>query len=360
MHIVLAGGGTAGHIEPALNTADEIRSRNCGDSISILGTSKGLESVLVPARGYSLTLIPPVPLPRRINKDLFTLPSRLHEAIGQTKHHLIESKASVVVGFGGYVALPAYFAAKALNIPIVVHEANAKPGLANKIGARFATKVVETVEGSISNAIQIGLPLRYSIAHFDKSQNRSAGLGLWNLDAARPTILVFGGSQGARRLNELCAGAVAKFPEGIQVLHIAGALDFDRVSQIAGARANHRVLGFCDQMPAAYAVADLIISRSGASSLTEISIAGRPSILVPFPYAADDHQTRNAEVFERAGAAKLVQERDLDEGKLAALALSILNDPAISERMAAAARSLAIPDAAERVCAAIEATFSNP
>jgi UDP-N-acetylglucosamine--N-acetylmuramyl-(pentapeptide) pyrophosphoryl-undecaprenol N-acetylglucosamine transferase len=112
-------------------------------------------------------------------------------------------------------------------------------------------------------------------------------------------------------------------------------------------------------MPAAYAVADLIISRSGASSLTEISIIGLPSILVPFPYAADDHQTRNAEVFERAGAAKIVQERDLDEGKLAALALSILNDSAASERMATASRSLAIPDAAERVCAAIEDTFSK-
>jgi UDP-N-acetylglucosamine--N-acetylmuramyl-(pentapeptide) pyrophosphoryl-undecaprenol N-acetylglucosamine transferase len=202
-----------------------------------------------------------------------------------------------------------------------------------------------------------GTPVRPEI----KSRpTRGEAAALFGLDPEKTTILVTGGSQGARRLNELCAGAVAKFPEGIQVLHIAGALDFDRVSQIAGARAKHRVIGFCDRMAAAYAVADLIISRSGASSLTEVSIAGLPSILVPFPYAADDHQTRNAEVFERAGAAKLVQERDLDEGKLAALALSILNDPAASERMAAAARALAIPDAAERVCAAIEATFSNP
>jgi UDP-N-acetylglucosamine--N-acetylmuramyl-(pentapeptide) pyrophosphoryl-undecaprenol N-acetylglucosamine transferase len=263
---------------------------------------------------------------------------------------------------GGFTSLPPVYAGHKLGLKTFVHDSNARPGRANVLTSRFCTQVFLGLDAAKSffggrATVLTGTPVRPEI----KSRpTRGEAAALFGLDPEKTTILVTGGSQGARRLNELCAGAVAKFPEGIQVLHIAGALDFDRVSQIAGARADHRVLGFCDRMAAAYAVADLIISRSGASSLTEVSIAGLPSILVPFPYAADDHQTRNAEVFERAGAAKLVQERNLDEGKLAALALSILNDPATSERMAAAARALAIPDAAERVCAAIEATFSNP
>jgi UDP-N-acetylglucosamine--N-acetylmuramyl-(pentapeptide) pyrophosphoryl-undecaprenol N-acetylglucosamine transferase len=159
-------------------------------------------------------------------------------------------------------------------------------------------------------------------------------------------------------LNQLSAQAAASLPPETQVLHIAGALDFQRVSEITHGRAGYKVLGFCDQMPAAYALADLVVARSGASSLTEIASAGKPSSLVPYPFAADDHQSRNAEVFAAAGAAKLVQENDLDAGKLAALATSILQDLPTYQRMAQAARALAVPDAADRVCAAIEATLS--
>lgn len=188
--------------------------------------------------------------------------------------------------------------------------------------------------------------------------SREEAAARFGLDPARATIVVTGGSQGARRLNELSAQAAANLPPAMQVLHIAGAADFERVSEIAKGREGYQVLGFCDQMPSAYALADLIIARSGASSLTEIAIAGHPSILVPYPYAADDHQTRNAEVFDQAGAGKLIQERDLDAEKLASLAISILQDLPTRERMAKAASSLAIPDAADRVCTAIEATLS--
>jgi UDP-N-acetylglucosamine--N-acetylmuramyl-(pentapeptide) pyrophosphoryl-undecaprenol N-acetylglucosamine transferase len=171
--------------------------------------------------------------------------------------------------------------------------------------------------------------------------------------------VVTGGSQGARRLNELSAQAAVNLPKETQVLHIAGAIDFQRVCDITAGRAGYKVLGFCDQMPSAYAVADLIIARSGASSLTEIASAGCPSILVPYPHAADDHQTRNAEVFAAGGAAVLVQECDLDAEKLASLATSILQDLPTHQRMAKAACALAVPDAADRVCAAIEATLND-
>ena len=161
------------------------------------------------------------------------------------------------------------------------------------------------------------------------------------------------------RLNKVKVyESAASTPPETQVLHLTGALDFSRVAEITHGRPGYQVLGFCDQMAAAYAVADLIIARAGASSLTEIACAGLPAILVPYPYAADDHQTHNAEVFAKAGAATLVQERDLTADRLAAMAAAILQDPATHQRMAQAARALAIPNAADHVCTAIEATLA--
>ncbi|MEY5019858.1 MAG: undecaprenyldiphospho-muramoylpentapeptide beta-N-acetylglucosaminyltransferase, partial [Verrucomicrobiota bacterium] len=305
--------------------------------------------------------VPAVAKPATFSPRMLPFLWKLWGSIRRCRRILRDFGADAVLGMGGFTSLPPVYAGHKLGLKTFVHDSNARPGRANVLTSRFCTQVFLGLDAAKNffgdrATVLTGTPMRPEI----KSRpTRAEAAVLFGLDPQKTTILVTGGSQGARRLNELCAGAAAKFPDGIQFLHIAGALDFDRVSKIVGSRANYRVLGFCDQMPAAYAVADLIISRSGASSLTEISVVGLPSILVPYPYAADDHQTRNAEVFERAGAAKLVQERDLDEGKLAALALSILNAPATSERMTAAARSLAISDAAERVCNAIETTFSN-
>jgi UDP-N-acetylglucosamine--N-acetylmuramyl-(pentapeptide) pyrophosphoryl-undecaprenol N-acetylglucosamine transferase len=305
--------------------------------------------------------VPAVAKPATFSPRMLPFLWKLWGSIRRCRRILRDFGADAVLGMGGFTSLPPVYAGHKLGLKTFVHDSNARPGRANVLTSRFCTQVFLGLDAAKNffgdrATVLTGTPVRPEI----KSRpTRAEAAALFGLDPQKTTILVTGGSQGARRLNELCAAAAAKFPDGIQFLHIAGALDFDRVSQIVGSRANYRVLGFCDQMPAAYAVADLIISRSGASSLTEISVVGLPSILVPYPYAADDHQTRNAEVFEQAGAAKLVQERDLDEGKLAALALSILNDPATSERMTTAARSLVISDAAERVCTAIEATFSN-
>jgi UDP-N-acetylglucosamine--N-acetylmuramyl-(pentapeptide) pyrophosphoryl-undecaprenol N-acetylglucosamine transferase len=171
--------------------------------------------------------------------------------------------------------------------------------------------------------------------------------------------MVTGGSQGARRLNSLVAMAFKDFPPGTQVLHIAGPLDEARVAEEAGGRDGYRVIGFCDDMPAAYAVADAVLSRSGASSMTELSFLGLPSILLPFPYAADDHQTRNGEVFSKAGATFLEPEGELDTSKLAARVTALMSDLQTRDRMAQAARALAVPDAAARVCDAIQATLSR-
>jgi UDP-N-acetylglucosamine--N-acetylmuramyl-(pentapeptide) pyrophosphoryl-undecaprenol N-acetylglucosamine transferase len=243
-----------------------------------------------------------------------------------------------------------------------VHDSNARPGRANVLTSRFCSQVLLGLDAAKAffpkrQTVTTGTPVRPEIVNLP---SREMAAELFGLDPQKTTILVTGGSQGARRLNELCAEAARKLPPEMQVLHIAGALDFARVAEITGDRPAHKVLGFCDQMPAAYAIADLVIARAGASSLTEIALCGHPSILVPFPFAADDHQTRNAEVFAEAGAAKLIQERDLDAEKLAVMASDILRDLPTFKQMAKAARALAVPDAADRVCAAIEATLTHP
>lgn len=305
MHIVLAGGGTAGHIEPALNTADALRASDCGISLSVLGTERGLETTLVPARGYALTLIPAVPLPRTLNADLISLPRRLNKAVDLVAEHLEEVRASVVVGFGGYVSLPAYLAARRLRIPIVVHEANAKPGLANRIGARFATAVVDTVEGSIKGARTLGLPLRFPIRNFDKAAAQSAAREIWPLRSDRPTILVFGGSQGARHLNDVVADAADALVEmGFDILHSVGRNNLD---QLVSGKTGYVTVPYIDRMDFAYGAATLAVTRAGAMTVAELTAVGLPAIYVPLPIG-NGEQRLNAAGVVAAGGGELIDD----------------------------------------------------
>lgn len=224
MHVVLAGGGTAGHIEPALALADALRRQDPTVGITALGTEKGLETRLVPERGYELGLIPAVPLPRKPTPELITVPGRLRGTIKAAEQILERTKADCVVGFGGYVALPGYLAAKRLGVPIIVHEANARPGLANKIGSRYAKFVaVSTPDSKLRGARYVGIPLRRTIATLDRAAVRPEARAAFGLDPNLPTLLVSGGSQGARRLNEVIQAAVPALQRaGIQVLHAVG------------------------------------------------------------------------------------------------------------------------------------------
>ncbi|HEX5254476.1 MAG TPA: glycosyltransferase, partial [Mycobacterium sp.] len=207
--VVIAGGGTAGHVEPALALADAVRRAAPEARITALGTQRGLETTLVPQRGYPLELIPAVPLPRRLSADLLALPVRLRAAVRRVREVLDAVAADVVVGFGGYVALPAYLAARG-RVPIVVHEANARAGLANKIGARFADRILAAVPDSgLPRAEVIGIPLRRAISSLDRRALRAQAREHFGLDPAAPTLLVTGGSQGARSLNTAVSGAAA-------------------------------------------------------------------------------------------------------------------------------------------------------
>jgi UDP-N-acetylglucosamine--N-acetylmuramyl-(pentapeptide) pyrophosphoryl-undecaprenol N-acetylglucosamine transferase len=303
--------------------------------------------------------VPAIAKPATLSPRMLPFLWRMGRTILHCRQILRDFGADAVLGMGGFTSLPPVYAGHRLGLKTFIHDSNARPGRSNVLTSRFCTRVFLGFEAAKPffphrETVTTGTPVRPEIAHLPERREAAASFGL---DPDKTTILVTGGSQGARRLNELCAEAAAYLPPEMQVLHIAGALDFERVSAIASGRGNHEVLGFCDRMPAAYAVADLVIARAGASSLNEIALCGHPSILVPYPFAADDHQTRNAEVFARAGAAELVQERDLDAKKTAALATSILRDLPTWKRMAKAARALAVPDAAGRVCAAIEATL---
>jgi UDP-N-acetylglucosamine--N-acetylmuramyl-(pentapeptide) pyrophosphoryl-undecaprenol N-acetylglucosamine transferase len=357
--ILIACGGTGGHLFPGIAVAEALRAR--GHEVMLLISEKKVDSeASAKYRHLNFETVPAVAKPPTFSPRMLPFLWKLRGSISHCKKLIRRFEPDAVIGMGGFTSLPPVYAGHKLGLKTFIHDSNARPGRANVMTSRFCTRVVLGLDAAKPffphrETVTTGTPVRPEIIDLPSREEAAEFFGM---DAARPTIVVTGGSQGARRLNELSAAAAALLPAETQVLHIAGAADFARVSEITQGREGYQVLGFCDQMPSAYAMADLVIARSGASSLTEISIAGHPSILVPYPHAADDHQTRNAEVFADAGASKLVQERDLDAGKLATLATSILQDLPTYKRMAKAARALAIPDAADRVCAAIEATLT--
>lgn len=359
LKIVIACGGTGGHLFPGIAVAEALRSR--GHRVLLLISEKKVDAEA--SAKYShlrFETLAAVAKPPTLSLRMLPFLWQSWGSIGRCKVLLREYGADAVLGMGGFTSLPPVYAGHKLGLPTFIHDSNARPGRANIMTSRFCSRVLlgyaEAREFFPNcQTIITGTPVRPEITNLP---SREAAAKCFGLEPEKTTILVTGGSQGAQRLNELSARAAAELPADIQMLHIAGALDFERVTALANGRPGHKVLGFCDQMASAYALADLVIARAGAASLTEIASSGHPSILVPYPYAADDHQTRNAEVFAAAGAAKLVQERDLDAAKLAALATTILHDLPTYKRMAAAARGLATPDAADRMCAAIEATVT--
>lgn len=352
MKIVLAGGGTAGHIEPAMNVADAIVAKYPQAQIVALGTAKGLETELVPKRGYALELIEATPLPRRVNTDLISLPHRLSKAIAQCRQVL--KGADVLIGFGGYVALPAYFAARG-KVPILVHEANAKPGLANRVGSRFATAIAETVAGSLSDAVQTGIPLRESIANFDRASLRDQAKEYFEITSSKPTLLVFGGSQGAVSINRVLEQArQQQLLDNFEVIHSVGAKN-EVPSKLA---ANYRALNYIDRMDLAYAAADFAICRSGAMTVAEISAVGLPACYVPFPIG-NGEQRLNAAAVVAAGGALCVSDASFSSEFVRAEVLPILADSSRLADMAQITASFGRQDASTRILQIVEQILAD-
>lgn len=351
-HILLAGGGTAGHVEPALAVADAIRRRHPDIGVTFLGTAAGLECSLVPARGYELALIARVPLPRRLSMDLLTLPFRMLKAVRQVRSIMKRNQVTAVVGFGGYVALPAYLAARG-RVPIIIHEANAKPGLANKLGARWASVIAEAAPGSIQNARHIGVPLRRTIAAAKTMSKEQARQG-FGLDADTTTVLVIGGSQGARRINQaLIAAAPALLDSGVQVLHAVGPLNQDDLGALSQWGPRYRAVPYIDDMASAYASADLIICRSGAMTCAEVAAMGIPAMFVPYP-VGNGEQRLNAAPLVRAGGAVLINDAELTADVVVQWVASLVKDPARRADMSKAMAALGMRDADDRMVDVIE------
>lgn len=348
LHVVLAGGGTAGHVEPALALADALRRRDPLVRITALGTERGLESRLVPERGYDLALVPAVPVPRRPGRALALLPGRLRRCVRETEEVLARTGADVVVGFGGFVAGPAYLAARRRRVPIVVHEANARPGLANRLGARLAAAVATATPGTgLPGAVMIGMPLRRSISLLDRAAARAEGRSYFGLAADLPVLLVFGGSLGARRLNTAVpAAAAALAAAGVQVLHATGAPHLEEVRDRVGGLEGYHVVPYLDRMDLAYAAADLALSRSGATTCAELAAVGLPAVLVPLPIG-NGEQRLNAEALVGVGGALVVADAALDAAAVRSAVLPLITDASRLTAMARAAGSTGHRDADE-------------
>jgi len=345
--LVMAG-GTGGHVFPALATARVLQRR--GFDIVWLGTQRGIEARLVPAEGIPVEWLSVTGLRGKSVVTLLAAPFRLVLAIGQAMRAIRKHQPRVVLGAGGFASGPGGIAAWLLRRPLVVHEQNAVAGLTNRVLARFAARVLEGFPNSFGRRVKaerVGNPVRPEIVGVAPPEKRFAG----REGPAR--LLVFGGSQGAARLNVVLPATIAELPEALrpQVLHQTGRHNLEETVQAYKSRGiDADVRPFIDDMASAYGWADLAVCRSGALTVAELAAAGVPSILVPFPSAVDDHQTRNAEYVVRAGGARLLPESALTPNSLAALLKTLLEAgrPQLV-KMAQAARATAIVDAADRV-----------
>ncbi|WGX94657.1 undecaprenyldiphospho-muramoylpentapeptide beta-N-acetylglucosaminyltransferase [Nocardioides sp. L-11A] len=352
MRILLAGGGTAGHTSPLLATADALRRLDPDAEITCLGTPRGLENRVVPAAGYPLRLVPPVPLPRKPGKDLALVPQRLRGAVKAALEVVDEIRPDVIVGYGGYVSMPAYVAARRRRLPLVVHEQNALPGIANKVGARVAARVaVSFPDTPLRNAEYVGLPIRRMISTLDRPALRAEARAFFGLDPDLPTLVVTGGSQGARRLNQAVSGAAAALGSaGVQVLHVIGPNGAGDPSwtEPVPTGVPYVVLPFVERMDLALAAADLMVCRSGASSVVEAAATGVPAIFVPLPIG-NGEQALNARPVVDAGGALLVEDASFSADYVADTVPALATDADRLARMGTAAADLVPRDADDRL-----------
>lgn len=334
MSYLLAGGGTAGHVNPLLAVADGLRLRDAEADILVLGTREGLEARLVPERGYELLTIDRLPFPRRIDGAAVTFPARFRRAVAHVRHIIRERGVTVVVGFGGYASAPAYIAARRERIPFVVHEANARPGLANVLGARRAARVGVAFAGTpLRGSRVVGMPLRRELIELDRAGMRAEAAEYFGLDEAKPTLLVFGGSLGAKRLNDAFTGAYADvLKAGFQLIHVTGARWEGEDPDAAG----YVVKTYEDRMDLAYAMADVIVARSGSATVSEISALGIPAVYVPYA-VGNGEQRLNARSAVDAGAARLIDDADFTADKIRAEVVPLLADKTTLSAMRTAA-----------------------
>lgn len=357
--LIIACGGTGGHLFPGIAVAEEWLRRG-GEPMLII-SEKQIDTLAT--EGYEHLRFErqqSIAMPKLCSPKMFGFGVGFLKALGHSRKLIKQFKAEAVLGMGGFTSAAPLAAGKWSRLPTFIHESNAIPGRANLLNAKFSTRVLVGFEACAGhfpgdNISVVGTPLRPSLESPPKKADALAHFGL---RPDRKTLLVMGGSQGARRLNELTGLALASLPaDKVQVLHITGPQDFEAAKEAHDASPSDlatAILPFCSEMQFALAAADLAVCRSGASTLTELSAFGLPSVLVPYPFAAHDHQTKNADLFVSAGAAELWPQGELKEADFAARLSALLDDDQRLAAMGAAMKSLAVPDASERICDLVE------
>jgi UDP-N-acetylglucosamine--N-acetylmuramyl-(pentapeptide) pyrophosphoryl-undecaprenol N-acetylglucosamine transferase len=359
--IVIAAGGTAGHVYPGLAAADAIRRARPDARISFVGTPRGIEREAVPASGYELDLIEVIPWARTLGAKRFLAPASLLGAAARARGLLTKRSPAVVVGMGGYASLPVVLAARWRRLPAVLHEQNAVAGIANVAGSRLARRVALSfaeARGAFPGGAEIrvlGNPIRASIASLDRAAARDEALASYGLEPGRRTVLVMGGSLGATRLNEVAAGLAERWRDrsDLQVMISAGR---GRSAELSarfprGGALRAVALDYLDRVELAYAAADVALCRAGATTVAELSAVGLPSILVPYPYARANHQEANARALERAGGARVVLDSEATAVAIGPMLESILTESHVLESMSTGARAFGKPNAADELAA---------
>jgi UDP-N-acetylglucosamine--N-acetylmuramyl-(pentapeptide) pyrophosphoryl-undecaprenol N-acetylglucosamine transferase len=352
--LVFAGGGTAGHLYPGLAIADEIRRREPAAAIVFAGTSGKIEARVVPARGYRFAPIWISGFRRRLSPETLLFPLKLLVALGQSFFLLLRHRPDAVVGTGGYVSGPVVAAAQCLGVPTLLQEQNSVPGVTTRLLARHATEIHLAFDAARSyltrkdNIWVSGNPTRDAIG----AMTRKDGAALLDVDPGIPTLLVFGGSQGAASINTAMIPIAQQLP-GVQIIWQTGTEDFSRVREALGGEGHAiRLSPFIERMDAAYAVCDLAVCRSGAGTLFELARAGVPAILVPYPHAAADHQTRNAETVTAEGGAILIPDGETG-ARLETTIRELLANAPRREAMARAVRRFGNPEATRALADAV-------
>lgn len=357
MNIVIACGGTGGHLFPGIAVAQELKKR--GHNVTLLISQKKVDAQATKNYGdLNFRTIEAIAMPKIPSIALFGFFMKLYKAIRFSKNLLNETKADVVIGMGGFTSFPPVYAAHRKGIRTYVHDSNALPGKANRMTAKCCTNVLLGIEEAKhyfnpAKCIVTGTPVRQEMVVRKNQQEARREL---KLPADRHIVLVMGGSQGAKNLNSLVIRTAAECRELCDFLIITGTSDFARVSELTTDMPHVHVIEFCSAMATAYAAADVVISRSGASSLTELAHMGKAALLVPYPFAADDHQAHNARVFADHGAARMMRENTLSPEDISAFLKEVLGDPSLLASMSESALRLDMPDAVSRIANVIENT----
>ena len=344
---LLAGGGTAGHVNPLLAVADRLREREPDAIILVLGTKEGLEARLVPERGYELLTIERVPMPRRPNAAALAFPGALRGTIHAVRQIIRDRSVDVVVGFGGYVSAPAYLAARAEHVPLAIHEANARPGIANRLGAFFTAFVGVAFSGTkIRGGAFVGMPLRREIEQLDRFAARREGIRTFGLDETRPTLLVTGGSSGAKSINSTISRSITLIlGAGWQVIHVTGEYrDAVADPHLSG----YVVVRYMDRMDLALGVADLMLGRAGTSTVAEAAALGIPAVFVPYP-VGNGEQRFNARSAVDAGGAILVADATFMPEWVGAVLIPLLRNRAAIADMAVRMATTGAMDGTDRM-----------